>query len=375
MKTQYIVLLTLTLAACSQKKEGGLDGKKTELAELQKQQADLNTKIQTLEAEILKLDPKKAEEAKVKSVAVTPLATSTFKHLIEVQGTVDAKNNVSVSPQSSGVIKAVYVKEGDAVGVGTVLAKLDDDILRESIEETKNQLSLANTLFDKQKRLWDQQIGTEIQYLQAKNNKESLEKRIATLQVQLGQSKVLAPIAGTVDQVDGKVGMMASPGVGILRVINLSSLKVVAKVADSYVANVRRGDAVTIRFPDLQKEVQAKVSFVSTAVDPLSRTFTIEALLPASKDLKPNMLAQVLINDVTKNNALIIDQNLIQNTENGQIVYVAAAEGGKKVAKARTVKTGLSYAGKIEITEGLKAGDELITIGYQELTDGQPISY
>ncbi|MBO9638556.1 efflux RND transporter periplasmic adaptor subunit [Siphonobacter aquaeclarae] len=375
MKTQYIVLLTLTLAACSQKKEGGLDGKKAELAELQKQQGELNTKIQTLEAEILKLDPKKAEEAKVKSVAVTPLAASTFKHLIEVQGTVDAKNNVSVSPQSSGVIKAVYVKEGDAVGVGTVLAKLDDDILRESIEETKNQLSLANTLYDKQKRLWDQQIGTEIQYLQAKNNKESLEKRIATLQVQLGQSKVLAPIAGTVDQVDGKVGMMASPGVGILRVINLSSLKVVAKVADSYVANVRRGDAVTIRFPDLQKEIQAKVSFVSTAVDPLSRTFTIEALLPASKDLKPNMLAQVLINDVTKNNALIIDQNLIQNTENGQIVYVAVSEGNKKVAKARTVKTGLSYAGKIEITEGLKAGDELITIGYQELTDGQPISY
>ena len=375
MKTQYIVLLTLTLAACSQKKEGGLDGKKAELAELQKQQGELNTKIQTLEAEILKLDPKKAEEAKVKSVAVTPLAASTFRHLIEVQGTVDAKNNVSVSPQSSGVIKAVYVKEGDAVGVGTVLAKLDDDILRESIEETKNQLSLANTLYDKQKRLWDQQIGTEIQYLQAKNNKESLEKRIATLQVQLGQSKVLAPIAGTVDQVDGKVGMMASPGVGILRVINLSSLKVVAKVADSYVANVRRGDAVTIRFPDLQKEIQAKVSFVSTAVDPLSRTFTIEALLPASKDLKPNMLAQVLINDVTKNNALIIDQNLIQNTENGQIVYVAVSEGNKKVAKARTVKTGLSYAGKIEITEGLKAGDELITIGYQELTDGQPISY
>ncbi|WP_420152938.1 efflux RND transporter periplasmic adaptor subunit, partial [Siphonobacter sp.] len=308
-------------------------------------------------------------------VSVTPLQPSTFEHLIEVQGTVDAKNNVQVSPQASGVIKAIYVKEGDAVAVGTPLAKIDDAILRESVEETKNQLSLASTLYEKQKRLWDQQIGTEIQYLQAKNNKEALEKRIATLQVQLNQSKVTSPIAGTVDQVDGKVGMMATPGVSILRVVNLSSLKVMAKVADTYAANIRRGDAVTIKLPDLNKEMKAKLSFVATTVDPLSRTFTIEATLPPSKELKPNMLAQVLINDVTKTNALVIDQNLIQNTENGQIVYVATSEGNRKVAKARPVKTGLSYNGKIEITEGLQAGDALITVGYQELTDGQAVSY
>ncbi|PMD93107.1 efflux transporter periplasmic adaptor subunit [Siphonobacter sp. BAB-5405] len=374
MKVTYLLAISLFVVACSQKKEG-LEGKRAELAELKKQQAELTGQIKTLEGEIAKLDPKKAEETKVKAVSVTPLQPSTFEHLIEVQGTVDAKNNVQVSPQASGVIKAIYVKEGDAVGVGTPLAKIDDAILRESVEETKNQLSLASTLYEKQKRLWDQQIGTEIQYLQAKNNKEALEKRIATLQVQLNQSKVTSPIAGTVDQVDGKVGMMATPGVSILRVVNLSSLKVMAKVADTYAANIRRGDAVTIKLPDLKKEMKAKLSFVATTVDPLSRTFTIEATLPPSKDLKPNMLAQVLINDVTKTNALVIDQNLIQNTENGQIVYVAATEGNKKVAKARPVKTGLSYSGKIEITEGLQAGDALITVGYQELTDGQAVSY
>lgn len=374
MKVTYLLAISLFVVACSQKKEG-LEGKRAELAELKKQQAELTGQIKTLEGEIAKLDPKKAEETKVKAVSVTPLQPSTFEHLIEVQGTVDAKNNVQVSPQASGVIKAIYVKEGDAVSVGTPLAKIDDAILRESVEETKNQLSLASTLYEKQKRLWDQQIGTEIQYLQAKNNKEALEKRIATLQVQLNQSKVTSPIAGTVDQVDGKVGMMATPGVSILRVVNLSSLKVMAKVADTYAANIRRGDAVTIKLPDLQKEMKAKLSFVATTVDPLSRTFTIEATLPPSKELKPNMLAQVLINDVTKTNALVIDQNLIQNTENGQIVYVAITEGNRKVAKARPVKTGLSYNGKIEITEGLKAGDALITVGYQELTDGQAVSY
>lgn len=374
MKIPYIVAISLFVLACSQKKEG-LEGKKAELAELKQKQAELTGQIKTLEGEIAKLDPKKAEETKVKAVSVTPLQPSTFEHLIEVQGTVDAKNNVQVSPQASGVIKAIYVKEGDAVGVGTPLAKIDDALLRESVEETKNQLSLASTLYEKQKRLWDQQIGTEIQYLQAKNNKEALEKRIATLQVQLNQSKVTSPIAGTIDQVDGKVGMMATPGVSILRVVNLSSLKVMAKVADTYAANIRRGDAVTIKLPDLNKEMKAKLSFVATTVDPLSRTFTIEATLPPSKELKPNMLAQVLINDVTKTNALVIDQNLIQNTENGQIVYVAVTEGNRKVAKARPLKTGLSYNGKIEITEGLKAGDALITVGYQELTDGQAVSY
>ncbi|PQA56283.1 efflux RND transporter periplasmic adaptor subunit [Siphonobacter curvatus] len=374
MKVTYLLAISLFVVACSQKKEG-LEGKRAELAELKQKQAELTGQIKTLEGEIAKLDPKKAEETKVKAVSVTPLQPSTFEHLIEVQGTVDAKNNVQVSPQASGVIKAIYVKEGDAVSVGTPLAKIDDAILRESVEETKNQLSLASTLYEKQKRLWDQQIGTEIQYLQAKNNKEALEKRIATLQVQLNQSKVTSPIAGTVDQVDGKVGMMATPGVSILRVVNLSSLKVMAKVADTYAANIRRGDAVTIKLPDLNKEMKAKLSFVATTVDPLSRTFTIEATLPPSKELKPNMLAQVLINDVTKTNALVIDQNLIQNTENGQIVYVAITEGNRKVAKARPVKTGLSYNGKIEITEGLQAGDALITVGYQELTDGQAVSY
>ncbi len=374
MKVTYVFILTALLAACSSKKEG-LEGKKEELAELKTQQADLNSKIKTLEGEIAKLDPKKADEAKVKAVSVQPLQPSTFEHMIEVQGSVDAKNNVQVSPQASGVIKAINVKEGDAVSVGTTLARIDDTILRESIEETKNQLSLAQTLYDKQKRLWDQQIGTEIQYLQAKNNKEALEKRIATLQAQLNQSRVSAPIAGTVDQVDGKVGMMATPGVPLMRIVNLSSLKVVGKVADTYVANIRRGDAVTIKLPDVNKEIKAKITFVSNTVDPLSRTFAIEATLPSSKDFKPNMLAQMLINDVTKPQALVIEQNLIQNTENGQVVYVAVQEGGKKIAKARPVKTGLSYNGKIEITEGLSAGDELITVGYQELTDGQPISY
>jgi RND family efflux transporter MFP subunit len=234
---------------------------------------------------------------------------------------------------------------------------------------------LATTVFEKQASLWKQQIGTEIQYLQAKNNKEALERRLSTLNAQIGQSTVTAPISGVVDQVSVKVGQSAAPGIGLVRIVNLSQLKVVAKVADTYAGSVRKGDAVVIRFPDVNKELNSRISFVATTVDPLSRTFTIEAPLPSDNSLKPNMLAQVKINDETKGNAIVINQNLIQSTENGQLVYVAVNEGSKKVAKARPVKTGQAYGGKIAITEGLRAGDQVVTAGYQDLVDGQPINF
>ena len=376
MKAYYIIgLATTLLLSCSSEKKSDLSSKKQELADLKTQQTELTTKIKALESEVAKLDPTQAEQVKVKEVVVAPLSVTTFKHFVELQGTIDAKNNVQVTPKSGGPVTAVYVKEGDAVKAGTVLAKIDDQILRESVEEVRNQLSLANTVFEKQASLWKQQIGTEIQYLQAKNNKEGLEKRLATLNVQLSQSSVTSPISGIVDQVNVKTGETAMPGMGIVRVVNLSQLKVVAKVADSYAGSVRKGDAVVVRFPDINKELTTRISFVSTTVDPLSRTFSIEAPLPSDNSLKPNMLAQVKINDISKTKTIVIDQNLVQNTENGQLVYVAVSEGNKKLAKARQVKTGLSYGGQVEIITGLNSGDQLITQGYQELVDGQPINF
>lgn len=377
MKKHILILTAVAtmLAACSGEKKEGLEGKKEELAKLKTEQAAANEKIKALETEIAKLDPKKAAEAKVKAVSVATLNTETFKRYVELQGTVDAKNSVLVSPKSPGAITAMYVKEGDRVSAGTVIGKVDDSILRESIEEVKTQLTLINTLYEKQKNLWDQKIGTELQFLQAKNNKESIEKKLVTLNTQLAQSKIISPMSGVVDQVISKVGELASPGMGVVRVVNLNNLKVSAKVSDTYAASVKKGDEVLVKFPDLQKELKARISFVSATVDPLSRTFTIEANLPSVKDIKPNMMAQIQINDATSKDALIIDQNFIQSTENGQIVYVAVTEGNKKVAKGKTVKTGLSYNGKVEILEGLTAGDQLITLGYQDVVDGQTISF
>ncbi len=376
MKPYYIIALSAALlSACGGEKKTDLAGKKDELTKLKTEQAELTTKIRTLEGEVAKLDPKKKEEARVKDVVVSPVTTSTFKRYVELQGTIDAKNNVQVTPKSGGAVTAVYVVEGSSVRAGQLLARIDDQILRTSVEEIKTQLALANTVFEKQANLWKQQIGTEIQYLQAKSNKESIERRLATVNSQLSQSNVTAPISGVVDKVFAKVGSTAGPGVPMFQVVNLSQLKVMAKVADTYAGSVRKGDEVIVRFPDINREMKTRINFVSTTVDPLSRTFTIEAPLPSDNSLKPNMLAQIKINDLSKSNALVINQNLIQNTETGQLVYVAVNEGGKKVAKSRKVTTGSSYGGQIEITAGLQAGDQLVTQGYQELTDGTPINF
>ena len=363
------------LAACGGGNDDSLAGKQAELAKLKSEQSELNLKIKALETEVAKLDTTNKREDRAKAVTVSPVTSQNFQHYVEVQGTVDAKNSVMVSPKSGGVLTSVLVKEGDYVRQGATMARVDNSVMKESIAEVQNQLALATTVYEKQARLWEQKIGTEIQYLQAKNNKEALEKKIATLNTQLGQSNIAAPISGVVDQVIAKVGEMAAPGMPIARVVNLSNLKIVAKVADSYVASVKKGDEVIVKFPDLNQEYKARISFVSTTVDPLTRTFRIEANLPSNNDLKPNMLAQVQINDATKKDALVIDQNLIQSTENGTVVYVAENEGGKKVAKSRVVKTGLSYNGEVEILAGLQPGDQIITQGYQEVADGQTVIY
>ncbi len=376
MLRQTIILpVVVLLAACGGSKKEGLEAKKEELAGLKTQHTQIEQQIKALETEIAKLDTTRKAESRVKLVTASPLQAREFKHYIELQGTVDAKNSVLVTPKTPGAVTAMYVKEGDFVNVGSTIAKVDDSILRESIEELKTQLTLVNTLFEKQQSLWDQKIGTEIQYLQAKNNKEALEKKLVTLQTQLSQSSITSPIAGTVDLVNIKIGEMAQPGLGVVRVVNLSNLKVVAKIADSYVASVKKGDEVIVKFPDLQRDYTARISFVGTTVDPLSRTFTIEANLPATKDLKPNMMAQVQVNDATRKDALVVDQNLVQNTEKGKVVFVAVARGNEKVAEAKVVETGLAYNGKIEILSGLTAGDMLITQGYQEVVDGQTVSY
>jgi RND family efflux transporter MFP subunit len=369
MKKLAILLSGIILfAACGSK------DKKQELADLKSQEKEIQAKIAALEKEVGK--PEDKAVAKVITVSVSPLTTQTFQHFVEAQGNVVAENTVLVSPQTGGVILSLPVVAGQSVSKGQLIATLDNNILKESLEEIRQQLSLAKTIYTKQKALWDQQIGTEVQYLSAKSNMESLEKRIVTVKAQLGLSRVTAPISGTIELVRQKAGEMGAPGVPIVQIVNLGNLKIAAKIADSYVGTVKQGDEITIKFPDLNKELKARISLVSKMVNPLTRTFDIEARIPnAGGDLKPNLLAVININDTSKKNAIVISENIIQKTEKGNLVYVAVEENGKKVARARQVTVGLTYNGQAEITEGLKAGEAIITQGFQDLVDGTAISF
>jgi RND family efflux transporter MFP subunit len=375
MKTKFAILALMGFAIACGPKPDPLKEKKEKLASLKAEVAEKNQAIKSLQEEIALLDTSK-EESKVKTVSLSSVTPGVFRHFVSVQGTLDAEENLMVTSKMPGMITALRVREGDFVQKGQILAVLDDEILRKSIDEIKVGLDQVNVLFDKQKQLWDQKIGTELQYLTLKNQKESLEKKLVTLKSQMGQANIEAPFSGVVDEVFAKAGSMASPGIPLLQLVNTNELKAVAKVPDSYVAFINEGDMVNLQFPDLNKTIEAKVTFVGRIVDPLSRTFRIEVKVPGSlTNLKPNLLTLVQINDKTSNSAIVVDENLIQPTEAGKVLFIAGEEKGQKVALQRIVTTGLSYNGKVEILSGLAAGDRLITTGYQDLSDQQVVRF
>lgn len=379
MKAQYIIVLltaTFLATACGgEKQPNTLAEKKEALAKMKTEAESLTEKITKLDAEIKAADPSTKAAEKVLPVLTQALQPRNFKSFIEIQGTVETKNTATATPRMAGTYTTVYVREGQSVKAGQLLAKIDNAILRDQIAALKQQMELANTVYEKQKSLWDQKIGTEIQYLQAKNNKESLDKNLAVLETQVDMYNVYAPISGAVEKVMAKTGEIAAPGMPLASIVNLGSLKATANVPDTYLSNIRMGDAVKVKLPDLSREINARVTFISKLVNPANRTFKIEASIPSSSDIKPNMVSILNISDINKSNAIVINQNYIQSTELGDVVYVAETDGNKKVAKARKIKTGVAYNGEIEITEGLQAGDLIVTEGYQDLVDGQAISY
>ena len=376
MKNPITILSLAIVVAFSACNSGGGD-KAAQLEQLKKEQAEIEAKIATLEGE-LKIAGKGAElTEKAVPVNVLEVKPQPFKHFLEVQGKVDFEQNVMVSAKVPGVLTSVRVNRGDRVSKGQIMATIDASVLDLSISELKSSVELARTVFNKQKNLWDQKIGTEIQYLTAKNNKESLENRLATLQEQRDQYNIKAPISGLVDEVLPKTGEAVAPGVGIIRVVNPAGTKVVAEVSEAYAAKIRKGDEAVVFFPDLNKEVPATVRVVGTAINPNNRAFTIELGLKDTKDVKlnPNMIAVVKINDYAQESAMVLPVNLIQKDEKSSYVYVVEKQGEKQIAMRRPVTTGQSYKDKIEILSGISENDKVISSGYQNLNEGQVVSF
>ncbi|RMG71942.1 MAG: efflux RND transporter periplasmic adaptor subunit, partial [Bacteroidetes bacterium] len=319
-----------------------------------------------------RLNPDAAPKVKQTAVSTLTLKPTTFEHFVKVQGQVEANQNIMVSPLVSGRITRIFVREGQQVKAGQLLAQIDDAIMRRSIEEVKTSLDLATIMFEKQRDLWAQEIGTEIQYLTAKNQKEALERRLATLEEQLDLNRIKAPIAGTIDEIMPKVGEMVTPGMPAFRIVNARDLSLKASLSEAYIPYVRPGDEVKITFPALDRSIDAKVSTVGQFINPQDRTFDVEVKLPSSPDFKPNMFGEIAINDRNIEEAIVVPLPLVQQSERGSFVYVAEqGADGSLVARRRSLVLGLSYGSQVQVIEGLQAGDQLINAGYKDLSDGQ----
>lgn len=357
-----VMTASLFLASCGGGNTESLTDLKSKQAELKTQLADITSKISKLEGDSGK---------KFVLVEANVIVPTIFKTYINVQGRVDAEESVSLSSEIPGTIAKINVKPGDEVSKGQVLAETDARALQQSISDLQTNAELVNQLYEKQKALWDQKIGTEVQYLQAKNQKESIEKKMGALQEQVRMTKIISPINGTIDAVDIKLGQLTAPGMPAIRVINFNNLKVKADLAESYASRVHKGDEVMIKFPDSNDTLTARINYSSRVISAMNRTFGVEILLDNKKEFHPNQIAILNINDYKSvKPVLTVPVSYLQKDLKGTH-FVLVADGNK--AAKRNVVLGKEYNGVAEIKEGLSESDLLITSGYDGLNEGDAI--
>lgn len=367
MKKIMIMFIAATLlVSCSS------GDKKAKLEKLKKQKSEIELQIKKLEAELQGADSSKKNSS---MVTVSELAPADFKHYIELQGRVDGEENVIATSKGAGVITAIFVKEGQAVKKGQVLAELDIQVLKQTMAELRTQLDFATNMYNKQKALWDQKIGSEVQYLSAKNQKESLENKIATFSDQIDLMRIKSPINGTIEEIPIKVGQSIAPGMIAFRVVNFSKVKVLVDVSETYASKVRLGDNALVSFPDLNQEMEAKVSFASRFINPTNRSFQVEIRLnPGKMEFRANMIAVVKINDYVAKDAVVVPVNVVQKGMADDYILVAVAKGKEMKAEKRKVTLGQTYGGIAEVKSGLKHGDKILITGFQNVNDGDIIT-
>lgn len=365
MKRSLLLLFisTTILAAC-----GGDDGKgknDAELVKLKKERASLDEKIAKLEAEVNKNKPGKAT-----AVSVMVATPQQFNSFVEVQANVNGDQNVLATPQAPGTIERVLVHSGQKVSKGQVLATLEAGAVEQQIKAIDAQVDLYKSLYDRQQKLWSQNIGTEVQLMSAKTQYEATAKQKAALVAQRGMYTIKSPISGTVDAVNIKEGDVASPGMSGIRVVNFDALKIQANLGENYLGKVQEGNPVNLIFADTKDTMKTKLTYVSKAVDPVSRAFQVEIRLGNNNKLHPNMSCKMQIANYQNSKAIVVPVSVIQNTAEGALLYIA--DGNK--AKAVMVKTGHNSNGMVEVLEGLNEGDRVITAGYADLDNGDLIN-
>ncbi|MCF8278020.1 MAG: efflux RND transporter periplasmic adaptor subunit [Flavobacteriales bacterium] len=371
MRTNILILAVLLgLASCGgektlEEKKAALEAKKVELAKLQNE-------VNKMEQDLLAEDPTFGEKKEVGIlVEVKKVSPEEFEHHFEVNGSLEAVEQANISPEQGGQIKQILVKEGDRVTAGATLATLNVSVFQTSLQEIDNGIELAQTVFDRQARLWEQKIGSEIQYLEAKNRLESAQKKRETLVAQMAMSTVKAPFAGVVDRIYQKEGELAAPGLPMLTLVNMSEMKVKADVSENYVQSVKENAHVDVDFPSFGITTSATIRQVSNIINPSNRTFSVEVRVPNSTGaLKPNGVATLRIKDFEVKDALVVPAISIGKDAKGAFLFVIVEEDGKTKAVKKYVQTGRTSDGKTRVTEGLMSGDRVVVEGYNEVANG-----
>ncbi|MEX1202974.1 MAG: efflux RND transporter periplasmic adaptor subunit [Ferruginibacter sp.] len=396
MKQYFLptILSVLMLASCGDSKKdskAAINDKKVQLEKLKIEKEKNNQEIAKLQAELLKLDPN-SNPSKVKLVATVLIVKQNFNHYIELQGKVDADDISYISPRGmGGQVKVVYVKQGDLVKKGQLLLKLEDAIMQQQVtavkqqlEGIKIQLGYAKNIAQRQKNLWDQGIGTEVQLITAQNNVSGLAEQLKSgnesvklAQEQLNTANIYSDVSGVADIVNIRVGEifsgMSAAGPQI-KIVNTSRLKFVSNIPENYLGSVRKGSTVVVVLPDSKKEFSTSVSFIGASIDATNRGFVIEAKLPSDPSVKPNQIALVKVKDYSVPAAIAIPLNTLQNDDKGKFVMIAVIENGKLIARKRSVNIGMLNGELLEIKTGLKEGDVLVTEGFANIYEGQQLT-
>ena len=376
-----LIILTILITSCGDKDaksfekvlaSGNLTELKEKRNEIDAKQQELNQQISLLSEKIAQLDTVR----KVPLITTIKAKQEVFNHLLEIQGNVTTKNLLVITPEYNGILTNVYVKEGEKVRKGQLLAKIDDGGLSQQLAQLEIQTSLAKTTFERQKRLWNQNIGSEIQYLQAKSTYESQAEAINQLKQQIAKTNVTAPFSGTIDDVITEQGSVVAAGqTPLMRLVNLEDMYIETDVPESYISNITKGKNVIVEFPVLGKTIKTKVRQAGDVINPANRTFKVEVGVPnEDKSIKPNLTARLKINDYTNPEAILIPQSIIsENAEGEQYVYVVTNKNSNGEADAHRIiiKTGRTQGDVIEVLEGIEDGAEIINEGARSVKDGQ----
>ncbi len=382
-KILAIVSISILIVSCGQKDTASIDQiiEEGNLAALRTKRTEIVAQQQTVTDQLHKLDE---AIASLDSVQKLPLVTTIiakdtlFNHYLELQGNVDTKKNIVLYPEMSGILTTVYVKEGQKVSKGQLLARIDDGGLSQQLSQVEVQAQLAKTTFDRQKRLWDQKIGSEIQFLEAKTNYEAQKNAVDQIKRQLAKTTINAPFSGIVDDIISEQGSVVAPGqTPLIRVINLDDMYIKTEVPERYLPNVTTGKDVEVYFPILGKTSKAKIRQVGNYINPNNRSFVVEIAVPSNGGtVKPNLTAKVKINDYTSEKAILLPQSIIsENAEGDQYMYVTSDKNTENIAQAKRViiTTGKTQGDLIEITEGIQNGDAIISEGARSVKDGQKV--